>query len=141
MLPDRERQFLLHRRVAHLATADAQAVPHVVPVCFALAEDTLYITVDEKPKRKPRAPLKRLANIAANPAVALVADRYDEDWSRLGWVMLHGRAEILRSGTEHGHAQELLRTRYPQLGQMQIADLPVIAVRIERATSWGELGL
>jgi PPOX class probable F420-dependent enzyme len=141
MLQERERLFLGHCRVAHLATADAQGVPHVVPVCFALAEDTLYITVDEKPKRKTGAALKRLANIAANPAVALVADRYDEDWSRLGWVMLHGRAEILRGGVEHDHAQVLLRSRYAQLEGMQVAHLPVIAVRIERTTSWGDLGI
>jgi PPOX class probable F420-dependent enzyme len=141
MLQERERLFLSHCRVAHLATADAYAVPHVVPVCFALDENALYITVDEKPKRRPGATLKRLANIAANAAVAIVADRYDEDWSRLGWVMLHGRAEILTGEAEHDRAQALLRARYPQLGRMQIAHLPVIAVRIERTTSWGNLSI
>jgi PPOX class probable F420-dependent enzyme len=139
MLQQRERLFLSRCRVAHLATADLQAVPHVVPVCFALAEDTLYVTVDEKPKRRAGGSLKRLANIAANPAVALVADRYDEDWSRLGWVMLHGRAEILADGAEHDRAQALLQSRYPQLGRMQIAPLPVIAVRVARVASWGDL--
>ena len=139
MPSERERRFLAHCRVAHLATADAQAMPHVVPVCFALAGDTLYITIDAKPKRRPGATLKRLANIAANPAVAVVADRYDEDWSRLGWVMLLGRAEILGGGAEHDQAQALLGARYPQLARMQIAHLPVIAVRIARATSWGDL--
>lgn len=139
MPSERERRFLAHCRVAHLATADAQAMPHVVPVCFALAGDTLYITIDAKPKRRPGATLTRLANIAANPAVAVVADRYDEDWSRLGWVMLHGRAEILGGGAEHDQAQALLGARYPQLAHMQIAHLPVIAVRIARATSWGDL--
>ena len=99
MLPDRERRFLATQRVAHLATADRGAVPHVVPVCFAISGDSLYIAIDEKPKRRPAARLKRLKNISENPAVALVADRYDEDWQRLGWVMLHGRAEILTDGT------------------------------------------
>jgi PPOX class probable F420-dependent enzyme len=69
--------------------------PHVVPVCFALSRDALYITIDEKPKRGPATALKRLRNIAENPAVAVITDRYDEDWARLGWVMLRGRAEIL----------------------------------------------
>ena len=69
----------------------------------------------------------------------MVVDRYDEDWTRLGWLMLHGRAEILTEGTEHDAAQALLRSRYPQLGAMQIARHPVIAVRIERTTSWGNL--
>jgi PPOX class probable F420-dependent enzyme len=140
MLSDSERHFLAQQRVAHLATADRRAVPHVVPVCFAIREHTLYITIDEKPKRSAAA-LKRLRNIAENPAVAVVADHYDEDWTRLGWIMLHGRAEILTEGTEHGDAQALLRERYPQLRAMQIAEYPVIAVRIERTSSWGNLAV
>jgi PPOX class probable F420-dependent enzyme len=138
MLSEPERRFLMARKVGHLATADRNGVPHVVPVCFALAEGALYITIDEKPKRAD-APLKRLRNIAENPTVAVVVDRYDNDWTRLGWVMLRGLAEILISGPEHARAQELLRARYPQLNDMQIASLPVIAVRIARVTSWGNL--
>jgi PPOX class probable F420-dependent enzyme len=139
MLSDHVRAFLADRRIAHLATADRHAVPHVAPVCFAVQGETLYITIDAKPKRRPGTTLKRLRNIADNPAVAVTADRYDEDWTRLGWVMLHGRAEILDAGPEHDAAQALLRSRYGQLGTMQIAALPVIAVRIERVTSWGKL--
>lgn len=138
MLSERERVFLARERVGHLATADRGGVPHVVPVCFAISGTTLYITIDEKPKR-PGAALKRVRNIEENPAVAVVADRYDEDWERLGWVMLHGRAEILSDGQEHDKAQLLLRSRYPQLLAMDIGRHPVIAVRIDRATSWGNL--
>ena len=139
MLSDVEREFLADRRVAHLATADRHGVPHVVAVCFILTEATLYIAIDEKPKRRPGAPLKRLQNIAENPAVAVVVDRYDEDWSRLGWVMLRGRARILTDGAEHDAAQTLLRARYPQLAAMRISELPVIAIHVERTTSWGNL--
>jgi nitroimidazol reductase NimA-like FMN-containing flavoprotein (pyridoxamine 5'-phosphate oxidase superfamily) len=103
VLSDHERRFLLTRRVGHLATADSQAIPHVVPVCFTIWQGTLYITID--------------------------------------WVMLRGRAEILRAGTEHDRAQELLRSRYRQLAAMQIAERPVIAVRLERVTSWGNLSV
>jgi PPOX class probable F420-dependent enzyme len=138
MLSNDQRRFLDSRRVGHLATADKRGVPHVVPVCFAILENTAYITIDQKPKGNPRA-LKRLRNIAENPSVALVGDRYDEDWSRLGWVMLRGRAEILDSGAEHDMAQELLRALYPQYRAMQLADLPVIAIRIARVASWGDL--
>jgi PPOX class probable F420-dependent enzyme len=134
-----ERRFLVHVRIAHLATADRHAVPHVVPVCFVVSEGTLYFTIDEKPKRHPAAALKRLRNIAQNPAVAVVVDRYAEDWNLLGWVMLHGHAEVLTDGAEHHQAQALLRSRYPQLEAMQIAQHPVVAVRIERTTSWGNL--
>jgi PPOX class probable F420-dependent enzyme len=141
MLSNRERRFLAELRIAHLATADRAAIPHVAPVCFVVFGDTLYVTIDEKPKRQSGTTLKRLKNISENPAVAIVVDRYDEDWAQLGWVMLHGRAEILTRGVEHDDAQALLRSRYPQLDAMLIVQYPVIAVRIERATSWGNLSV
>jgi PPOX class probable F420-dependent enzyme len=141
MFSNAERRFLAHQRIAHLATADRRAVPHVVPVCFAIFKRTLYITIDDKPKRVSGMALKRLRNIAENPVAAVIVDRYDEDWTQLGWVMLRGRAEILGEGTEHRDAQALLRCRYPQLATMQIAGYPVIAVRIERVTSWGSLSV
>ena len=138
MLTDRQRTFLASQRVARLATADAAGRPHVVPICYALIRDEVYFTIDEKPKKKPTA-LKRLANLRANPFAALVVDRYDEDWSRLGWVMVRGSAKILASGAEHDQAQAALRARYPQLAAMRIEGLPVVAVRIEQASSWGRL--
>jgi PPOX class probable F420-dependent enzyme len=141
MLSDRERRFLATRRVGYLATADGRGFPHVVPVCFAIADRALYITIDEKPKRAAGAKLKRVRNVEQNPEVAFVADRYDDDWTLLGWVMLRGRAEILTGGSEHDEAQALLRSRYPQLAAMQIARLAVIAVRVDRATSWGNLSV
>jgi PPOX class probable F420-dependent enzyme len=140
MLSARERHFVDTRRIGHLATADSGAVPHVVPVCFGLADTALYITIDQKLKRVGGRPLKRLSNITDNPRVAIVFDRYDEDWRRLAWVMVHGRAEILTAGVEHDRAQSMLQARYPQLAAMQIAQLPVIAIRIERVASWGDLG-
>jgi PPOX class probable F420-dependent enzyme len=135
-----QRAFVLAHRVARLATADAGGAPHVVPVCFALADTALYIGIDQKPKQQTAAGLKRLRNIAANPAVAVVVDRYTEDWSHLGWVMLRGRADLLAPGeAEHAAAQALLLARYARLRAMRIGDLPVIALRIDRVTSWGDL--
>jgi PPOX class probable F420-dependent enzyme len=136
-----ERRFLTSLRVAHLATADTAGIPHVVPVCFVVRADTVYVTIDAKPKRKSANELKRIRNIMGNPRVAIVADRYDEDWTRLGWVMLQGRAEILNEGREHDEAQALLRSHYVQLETMRISAYPVIAIRIERATSWGDLSV
>lgn len=138
MLTDRQRRFLAARPVGHLATAGRDAAPHVVPVCFAVEGPTLYIAIDRKPKRADGR-LKRITNILANPAACFIADHYDEDWARLGWVMLRGKAEILGEGSEHDAAQALLRTRYPQLAAMDIGPLPVIALRIVRATEWGVL--
>jgi PPOX class probable F420-dependent enzyme len=138
MIPPEAHAFLDARRVGHLATADAGAAPHVVPVCFACTDTTLYITIDAKPKGST-AGLKRLRNITTNPQVAFIADRYDEDWSRLGWVMLRGTAEILDAGAEHDRAQALLRARYAQYRTMPIEPLPVIALRVARVTTWGNL--
>jgi PPOX class probable F420-dependent enzyme len=140
VLNERQRRFLERSRVGHLATADAKGAPHLIPVCYAVDDATLYITVDEKPKRRD-IPLKRVRNILDNPQAAFVVDRYDEDWSRLGWVMLRGPAEILESGREHDRAQALIVARYPQLHPMHIAELPVIALRIARATDWGNLAV
>jgi PPOX class probable F420-dependent enzyme len=137
MLTDQQRRFLAAHRVARLATADAAGRPHVVPICYALIQSKLYFTIDEKPKKKPE--LKRLANLRANPFAAVVVDRYDEDWSRLGWVMVRGPTEILEEGAEHDRAQAALRVRYPQLAVMRIEGLPVVAVRIDHATNWGHL--
>lgn len=131
--------FVAAQRVGRLATADARGNPHVVPVCFALSGRSLYVTIDEKPKSG--RPLKRLRNLAENASVAFVVDRYDEDWSRLGWVMLRGRAEVLLDGAEHDAAQAMLRERYVQYRAMRLAALPVIALRIERVASWGDLSV
>lgn len=139
MLTDEQRRFLGRQRVARLATADAGGCPHVVPICFVVMDDTLYLTIDEKPKRKSRVALKRITNIQENPLAAVVADHYDEDWRELGWVMVQGRAEMLASGGEHDRAQAGLRARYRQLAEMRIEALPVLAIRIAHVISWGKL--
>ena len=140
MLSEQQARFLAGCRVGHLATADRRAAPHLVPVCFVVSEGAVYITIDQKPKGAVRA-LKRLKNIIENPVATFVADRWDEDWTRLGWVMLRGPAEILADGAEHDRAQVLLRARYLQYRTMALADLPVIAIRIARVTSWGDLSI
>lgn len=131
------RRFVASLRVARLATADANGAPHVVPVCYALIGDSFYVSIDEKPKSADVRAMKRLRNIEENSAVAVVVDRYDDDWTRLAWVMLRGRAEILDHGDEHDRAQAALRERYPQYRTMRLEPLPVIALRIERVNAWG----
>ena len=63
LMSDAARAFCERCRVARLATADARGVPHLVPVCYAIVGNSLYITIDEKPKRID-IPLKRLRNIS-----------------------------------------------------------------------------
>ncbi len=139
-LTPEQTAFLTRQRVARLATADAAGEPHTIPVCFAYTPGAVYIALDEKPKDVPPTRLKRVRNILANPKVALVADRYAEDWSTLAFVMVRGVAELLEPGTEeHAAAVRLLRGKYQQYESMRIEENPVIAIRPERAVSWGEL--
>ncbi len=138
-MKDSELKFLDHGRVARFATVGADGQPHVVPICYAVADGTAYFTIDEKPKQPDVKALKRIRNLQQNSRAALVVDRYDGDWTRLGWVMLQGEGTVILSGDEHANAQRLLKTRYPQLAGMKIDELPVIAIRIERVISWGNL--
>ena len=128
--------LLRDARVGRLATADASGQPLVVPVCYAFDGARCYSAVDAKPKRT-RA-LRRLRNIAANPHVSLVVDVWDEDWSRLAWVIVEGRAAVLTSGAEFTRAIDLLVAKYPQYGAMGLdrAEGAVVAVMPERVLSW-----
>lgn len=134
------RRFLATRRVAHLATADARGQPHVVPVCFALSGDVLYVVLDRKPKRVAPRRLRRVRNLLANPRVAVVADIYREDWRRLGFVWLQGRARLLDAGPEYQRALHRLRHKYPQYRRMALTGRPVIAIDAARAGAWGAVG-
>jgi coenzyme F420-0:L-glutamate ligase / coenzyme F420-1:gamma-L-glutamate ligase len=139
-LSPEQAAFLVRQRVALLATADAAGAPHAVPVCFAYSGGGIFIALDDKPKDVPPARLKRVRNILENPSVALVVDRYAEDWSLLAFVMVRGRAELVEPGTEeHASAVRLLRGKYHQYEEMRIEDNPVISIRPERVASWGAL--
>lgn len=144
-LTDQAASFLVRRRVARLATADGAGEPHAIPVCFACPPglESIYVALDEKPKKGSPTGLKRVRNILENPRVAFIADRYDEEWSLLAYVLLRGRAELVEpedEAGEHAAAIRLLRGKYRQYERMRIEDNPVIALRPERAASWGALG-
>jgi PPOX class probable F420-dependent enzyme len=139
-LDEQARRFLERRRLAHLATADARGRPHVVPICFTLIDDTLYVAIDEKPKTGELRRLRRLQNIAENPRVAVLADVYDDaDWSRLGFVLVRGSARILSQGEEHARAVAALRSKYAQYRDMALEERPMIAADIDSVTTWGRL--
>ncbi len=129
--------FLLAQRVARLATVDERGRPHVVPIVFAYAEERLYTPIDLKPKTVSPHRLRRVRNIAANPRVQVIVDRYDEDWTTLAYVQLRGRAELLEDGDEHRHALELLERKYEQYAHLPLQGRPVIKVVIEDVVSWG----
>jgi PPOX class probable F420-dependent enzyme len=135
--PAEARERFAAARVARLATADAAGRPHLVPVVFVVSGDVIYSVVDAKPKRTTT--LRRLHNVAENPAVALLADYYDEDWGALWWARAEGVARVLdpvadapAERAEAERAIELLRARYPQ----QRAVGAVLAVDVERWSGW-----
>jgi PPOX class probable F420-dependent enzyme len=130
---DQMRERVEAARVGRLATIDDEGRPHLVPICFALDDETLYSAVDEKPKRSKR--LKRLENIRRRPEVTVLVDHYEEDWSQLWWVRLDGTAKVLDEGTEREQALELLGAKYRQY-RTEPPTGPVIAVRIEAWRGW-----
>jgi PPOX class probable F420-dependent enzyme len=137
-LIETEIAFVQAQRVARLATADANGRPHIVPVCYAFNGTRFYTPLDEKPKRVDENKLQRVRNIEAHHEVSLLIDQYDDDWSRLGYVLVHGHAELIRSGDPlHAQALVLLRLRYVQYKEMELERHMVIVITPDSVTSWG----
>ena len=119
--------------VGRLATVRRDGRPHVVPVCFVVTNDVVYSAVDDKPKRHRH--LQRISNVAATGAASLLIDEYDDDWSRLWWVRLDGRARLVDNTVEAERAIRLLCYKYPQYRD-QPPSGPVLAVDVERWVGW-----
>ncbi len=130
-------QRLAGSAVARLATVDEHGKPHIVPIVLAVAGHTLYFAVDAKPKQT--ADLKRLRNIAANPAVAVLADHYEDDWNKLWWVRADGTARVVTDSAEAERATDLLASRYSQYRDARPPG-PVVAIHIDRLTGWNGAG-
>lgn len=126
-------------RIARLATVDPAGRPHVVPVCFVYRSKIFYTAIDRKPKRVPAEKLARLRNIKHSPQVALLIDSYDEDWSKLWYILVQGKARLLPEpgGKEHSLAVRALKHKYPQYrAGMLTDDAPIIRITVERISSW-----
>ncbi len=119
--------------MARLATIDPDGRPHLVPIVFAVDGDTLYSAVDRKPKRSRT--LRRIENARARPDVTVLVDHYDDDWTKLWWIRLRGRARVLDDGAERERALELLALKYAQYRDAP-PDGPVLAVDVDDARSW-----
>ena len=124
--------------MARLATVDSEARPHLIPVCFVFDGTAFYTAVDAKPKRVEGKQLARVRNIQANRQVALLVDEYDEDWSRLWYILVRGTAGMLDNGGERQKALQLLKKKYPnyRLGLLP-EDALVIRIQPEQMTWWG----
>ncbi len=132
-VPSSLRRLATTAPVARLATIDGDGRPHLVPCCFALDGDVAYSVVDHKPKRTTA--LRRLDNIAANPEVAVLADRYADDWTQLWWVRLDGTARVVTDGPEHERAIALLTAKYPQYRATPPSGA-VVAIDVVTFRSW-----
>jgi PPOX class probable F420-dependent enzyme len=119
--------------VARLGTVRPDGRPHLVPVCFALDGDVVVSVVDDKPKRSTR--LRRFDNVRANPAVSLLVDHYNDDWTQLWWVCVDGTARVLEAGTEHARAIDLLVAKYAQYRALRPAG-SVLVIAVEAWRVW-----
>jgi len=133
-----EQAFVQRQRAARLATADENGHPTLIPICYAFDGRVFYTPLDEKPKSVPGTQLKRVHNIQARHEAALLIDQYSDDWSQLGYILIHAHAELLFPPAEqHDQALQLLRARYVQYQTMKLEQSAVIVLTPERITSWG----
>ena len=141
-LPAWAAALLRESRVARLGTADAAGQPLVVPICYVFDGHRCFSAIDAKPKRVPPRSLRRVRNIAANPRVSLLVDRYDEEWSRLAWVIVEGRADLVTVGAERTAAVDLLREKYAQYRAMGLDPETVVIIRLtpDRLLFWQGAG-
>jgi PPOX class probable F420-dependent enzyme len=129
-------------RVARLATLSVEFSPHIVPVCFAYYGNVFYSAVDRKPKRVAPEKLARLQHIRARSKVALLIDHYDEDWSRLWYILVRGKASLIPNSAfkERTQAIRQLKGKYPQYAAGMLPDdAPIIRITPQRITSWGAI--
>ena len=139
---DDVRPTLETARHGYLSTASADGEPHLQPVVFQVVADSVYIAIDEKPKTTLR--LRRLTNIESNPRFALLVDRYDDDWTRLWWILLRGPADVLWPsqwrGEEANKVIAALRAKYPQYESMGLEERPLLKLAPDRVTRWSASG-
>ena len=138
MSPERSRERFAAARHALLATADASGAPHLVPIVFALAGETIYNAVDRKPKRTNE--LRRIANARANPRVAVLVEHYSEEWDELWWVRAEGSARVIAAQEVEGAAAlELLADRYERY-RGEPPPGPLLAIDVSRWSGWSASG-
>ena len=131
---DQARARFAAAPVARLATVSHDGRPHLVPITFSVTGDLIHTPIDHKPKRTTS--LKRLENVAANPAVSVLVDHYEREWRGLWWVRADGRARALEPGSSvHAAAARALAEKYPQYRAVPVTGV-VIEIRVARWSSW-----
>ncbi|MGH7907909.1 MAG: TIGR03668 family PPOX class F420-dependent oxidoreductase [Candidatus Binataceae bacterium] len=136
----RVSDFLVTGRVGALATCDRSGAPHNIPVCYWFNSGRFYFIIDQKPKRRAGMALKRMRNIAENERVALLIDHYEETWTFLAYVLVHGAARVVDDPNEYMLALRNLRDKYPQYRSMALGpeSNPAVRIDVERVHVWGD---
>lgn len=139
VIPDELSGVLHTHRIGHLATADAQGAPHIVPICFVYHAQCLYSAIDHKPKRVTGSRMKRVRNIVENPQVAFLVDHYEEDWLQLYYILIRGTASLLEDGVEYQQALGRLEAKYEQYRERRLAEQAGLVIKIVPQTvqRWG----
>ena len=138
IIPPAVKEFIERARVARLATIDSKFKPHLVPVVFVFNGNHFFIPVDEKRKTAKPEKLKRIRNIQDNPNVALLIDEYSEDWTKLAFVMIQGKASIADKTQGNMQLQEAykkLTSKYPQYQKIGLGKVCIV-IKPEKVTTW-----
>jgi PPOX class probable F420-dependent enzyme len=139
-LPAALRSRLGTARIARLVSVGERGSPHAVPVCFVYYAGFFYSPIDRKPKRVEPEKLARLRNIAARPQVALLIDHYEKDWTKLWFVLIRGKAQVVRGSAERERRSVIraLKKKYrPYAAGMLADDATLIRIDPQHAFVWG----
>jgi PPOX class probable F420-dependent enzyme len=123
-LPERIRSVLSSARRGVMTTIEIDGSSHSVPVVFASVGDEIVSPIDHKPKTGRT--LERVKNLRRDGRVTLLIDLWDEDWTKLLWLMIRGRADI-----DESPPTDLMRAinrRYQQYAPDEVHDA---LIRIE----------
>jgi len=132
--------FIRTARIGHLSTVDSTGIPTLLPVCFVTDGKAVFVVVDDMPKNSEPFKMQQIENLERNPNMSFGIDRYDEDWNRLGWVLLRGLGEAHKGqSTEQRNAVSMLRDKYEQYRGMNLSKAPIIRMNILGARHWGQL--
>jgi PPOX class probable F420-dependent enzyme len=135
-LPGWASELLDQARVARLAYLDGDDRPRVLPVTFAVAGGAVWSAIDEKPKRRPEP--ARVEYLRRRPEASLVVDEYSDDWTRLAWVQLLGRIDVVPAGSAPD-AMGALAARYSQYAE-RTPPGPLLRLTVERTLHWRAAG-
>ena len=130
-IPSRELSFIKKMGVARVATADAEGMPHVVPVCPLVEGSRIYFASESS--------ARKIQNIKANPEIAIVFDEYHDSWRGLKGVMIRGQAKLV-DRKMFAHVRSKLYKKYPKYesdAALEFGESSVIEITPEGKVAWG----